>query len=227
MATKSTTGPHVTPELFKFLGSLKRNNNRDWFNKNKSRFEEHVRDSLSQFIDDCTPHLQKISPYFTGSALRIYRDTRFSKDKSPYKTYAAVRFGHDKGKGMYRPVFYLHLDPNDLFIAAGIWQPDTKGANKIRQNIVDDHATWKRIINAKPFKDGTLKLSGESLKGAPRGFDKDHPLVDDLKRKDFITVTALDKSVVTSRTFLKEFIDVCKKNRPFMKFVTEAVGFDF
>jgi len=120
-----------TPALFDFLRELKGNNNRDWFQTNKSRYEKDVKDPLLLFIADFADRVPEISPHIAaipratgGSMFRIYRDMRFSKDKTPYKTAAALHFRHESGKDVHAPGYYLHLEPGSVFMGAGIWKPD-------------------------------------------------------------------------------------------------------
>ena len=131
------------PELFDFLRQLKRHNNRDWFAKNKQRYEEAVRDPALTFISSFGPHLHELSPHFVadprptrGSLFRIYRDTRFSPDKRPFKTHVGIHFSHASGKDAHAPVFYLHLEPDNCFAAAGVWHPNNSALTKIRMAIV-------------------------------------------------------------------------------------------
>jgi uncharacterized protein (TIGR02453 family) len=221
---------HFSPELFRFLRDLKKNNDRAWFTDNRARYEEHVKDPLLAFIAEFQAPLRKISPHFVadprgngGSMFRIHRDTRFSKDKTPYKTQASAQFRHEKAKDVHAPGFYLHLEPGQVFVGAGIWRPDTASAGKIREAIADDPVRWRKIQSAKAFRE-TLELAGESLKRPPRGIDKDHPLIEDLKRKDFIVVRTLTEKDATDPAFLGTFAGVCRTAAPFVGFVTEALG---
>ena len=140
------------PELFDFLRQLKRHNNRDWFAKNKQRYEEVVRDPALMFIASFGPHLHKLSPHFVadprpsrGSLFRIYRDTRFSADKRPFKTHVGIHFSHASGKDAHAPVFYLHLEPENPFAAAGVWHPDNSALTKIRTAIVAEPEQWAKV----------------------------------------------------------------------------------
>jgi len=221
---------YFTPETFQFLRQLKRNNNRDWFNKNKERYVEEVQQPALDFIASVAPGLRKISPNFVadprpvgGSMFRIYRDTRFSKDKTPYKTHVGISFGHRSGKDVHSPGFYLHLEPGEVFLGAGIWHPDTKSATAIRQAIVDRPAVWKKAAHAPAFTK-SFRLSSESLARAPRGFDPDHPLVDDLRRKDFIAMRSLDEKTATSARFLDTFLGACREAGPLVRFLCDALG---
>ena len=123
---------HFGRTFFEFLEDLKANNNSEWFKANKERYIDEVRTPLQQFVLDFAPHLKKISPHFVadprpvgGSIFRIYRDIRFSKDKTPYKTHAAAQFRHKGGKDVHAPGFYLHLAPGEVFAGFGIWRPDS------------------------------------------------------------------------------------------------------
>ena len=157
------TQAHFTPELFEFLLELRTNNNREWFQANKGRYERHVKEPLLQFIQDFEPSLHSVSTRFIadarangGSMFRIYRDVRFSKDKSPYKTQAAVQFRHEAGKSAHAPGFYLHLDPTEIFVGVGIWRPDSASLAKIRNAIVANPGKWERAAKDPEFPERLL-----------------------------------------------------------------------
>ena len=140
-----------SPELFEFMRQLKRHNNREWFAKNKQRYEAAVRDPALLFINGFAPHLHKLSPNFVadarptrGSLFRIYRDTRFASDKTPFKTHVGIHFSHASGKDAHAPVFYLHLEPDGCFAAAGVWHPDSSVLTKIRSAIIAEPALWAK-----------------------------------------------------------------------------------
>ena len=222
--------PYFTTELPKFLHQLDRNNNKEWFTANKARFEQHVRDPLLQFIADFKPKLAKISPHLMadphptrGSMFRIYRDTRFSKDKRPYKTWVAAQFRHEAGKDVHAPGFYLHLSPTEVFAGVGIWHPDGPALTMIRDAIVENGAEWKRAIKGKTFQ-STFELQGDALKRPPKGYDPDHPLIEDLKRKDFIGVAEFNPKELVSPDFLDRYTKTMRVGTPFMKFLTKAIG---
>jgi len=225
--------PRLTSAAFKFLTDLAENNDRDWFQANKQRFEDDLREPALQFIRDFAPHLAKISPYFRaddrksgGSMFRIYRDTRFSKDKSPYKTYTGLQFRHEQGKDAHCPGYYLHLQPKEIFVGVGIWHPDGDTLKSIRAAIDDDPAAWKKASRGKGFTK-TFELGGESLKRAPKGYELDHPLIDDLKRKDFIASTRLPQKEVTGPDFVKQFAKLCTTGSPLVEFLCDAIGVPF
>ena len=224
---------HFTRRSFTFLKELAANNERAWFQANKARYEEEVKEPALRFVVDFAPHLQKISPHFKadprpngGSFFRIYRDTRFSKDKSPYKTHTGIQFRHDQGKDAHAPGFYLHLEPGACFIGLGIWHPDGKTLRRLREGLVEDPKGWKKATGGKRFA-GMYELAGDSLVRPPRGFDPEHPLIEDLKRKDFVAVARLSQAQVTKPDFLKEFVSACKAGGPFVAYLCHLLGFPY
>jgi len=218
---------HFQPELFTFLAELKENNSREWFQANKDRYRSDVQEPLLAFIATFADPLHDISPNFVadprpsgGSMFRIYRDVRFARDKSPYKVHAAAQFRHREGRDVHAPGFYLHLEPGSVFMGAGLWHPDGPTLGKIRSAIVDDPDRWRRVT-----KD--LTLGGESLKRGPRGFDPEHPLIDDLKRKDLVTMVNSSQAQACRSGFLTRFTDTCRDAAPMVRLLTEAVGLEY
>jgi uncharacterized protein (TIGR02453 family) len=214
----------------KFLGQLQRNNNRDWFNKNKSRYEEEVLAPSLSYIEAMRQPLEQFSPLLDcvpkrvgGSLMRIYRDTRFAKDKTPYKTNIGIHFRHQAGCDVHAPGLYVHIEPKEVFLGVGMWHPDTQPLANVRQRIADSPAKWKRVRDGKAFR-GHFELTGESLKRPPRGFDPEHEMLEDLKRKDFIGVCRLDPDVIVSPDFVKETTKLFKTTKPFFRFLCEALG---
>lgn len=221
---------HFTPELFNFLTQLKRHNNREWFQANRLRYEGDVRDPFLKFIEDFRPRLHKISPHFIadsrrsgGSLLRIYRDLRFRPDADPYKTMAAARFPHAAWKQTTAPGFYLHLESATSFFACGLWHPDPEPRNTIRAAIVKNPAQWKKALSGKRFK-ANCELSGEVMKKMPPGYDPDHPLAADLKRKDFTAWTSFSDQQICAPDFLDRIANFVEASAPFMEFLTRALG---
>ncbi len=210
------------PELFRFLRDLKASNTREWFAQNKERYEDAVRGPALDFVADVAQHLERVSPHFVadprpsgGSLFRIHRDTRFAKDKSPYKTYVGIQFRHELGRDAHAPGFYLHLEPNAVFVGAGIWHPDQATLARIREAVADDPKAWRA---GKRFGE-RFKLAGESLKRAPAGFDPAHPLIEDLKRKDFIGVASLTEKDVCAVGFVEDFAATCRDASPLVRFL--------
>ena len=201
-----TTQP-ITAALFDFLRDLRENNDREWFQANKGRYLTEVRDPMLDFIGAFAGPLAEISPHFVadprpngGSLFRIYRDTRFSRDKTPYKTNVGAHFRHAAGKDAHAPGFYLHLEPGMCFAGCGVWRPDGPTVTKIREAIDGERDAWTRVTTARDFTE-TFELEGDSLKRPPRGYEADHPLVEDLKRKDFVAAMSFSEAEVVEVDF--------------------------
>lgn len=224
---------YFTTAAFRFLTELARHNERDWFNANKDRYLHDVQEPALQLIADFAPKLEKISPHFVadpraqgGSLFRIYRDTRFSKDKTPYKTHVAMRFSHEAGGDVHAPGFYLHVEPGASYAGIGLWRPEAPLAKKVRDSIANDPAGWRKAAHGKIFL-SRFEPDGDSLARPPQGFDPGHPLIEDLKRKDFIAGTRLDDKLVISDQFLTEYAALCRTGAPFVAFLTKAAGLPF
>lgn len=209
--------------LFDFLEGLSRNNKREWFQSNKERYELDVKEPFLDFISDAGPRLRKISPNIVadprpvgGSLFRIYRDVRFSKDKSPYKTHAGAHFQLG-GKGTNGPGYYFHLEPGQCFVAGGMWMPDPKALEMIRRRIADKPGEWRKA-------GAELDHGENALKRPPRGFDPDHPMIDDIKRKSFTSSKRLTNKQVLAPDLMDSFIGACREISPLMKFLAAAVG---
>lgn len=217
---------HFSPGLFAFLGDLAAHNTREWFEANRDRYEREVQQPILRFIDDLRPRLARVAPGFVadprksgGSMFRIYRDTRFSADKSPYKTHAAARFLHrHQPKGQQGPSFYLHLEPGDSFGGGGIYHPDMPALTRIRHAIVENGRTWRAV------KKTGLAIEGDSLKRAPAGFDPSHVFADDLRRKDHYAIVAFTEAEVTSHHFLDQYVEACATVAPLVTFLSRTLG---
>ena len=184
-------------DTFSFLSRLGENNNRDWFHEHKHEYEAMVREPALDFIRAMKPELVRFAPHFVavdkkvgGSLMRVYRDVRFGKNKQPYKTNIGIQFRHELGKDVHAPGFYLHIEAGEAFVGAGIWHPDSETLKKIR-TYIDAHPTrWQDALNDKALNKA-FSLAGDSLKRAPKGYPMDHPMIEDLKRKDFIAIAPL------------------------------------
>ena len=221
------------PEFFKFLRDLKANNDRAWFQANTARYERDVKDPALTFVAAMATPLRRVSARFVadprpvgGSMFRIHRDTRFARDKSPYKTHVGLHFRHERAKDVHAPGFYLHLEPGQVFVGTGIWHPDTKSQRRIRQAIVDDPKGWKRAVGGKKFLE-TQGLAGDSLKRPPRGFDPEHPLIEDLKRKDYISVGNLTQKDAAAPDFADRVIAGFRTAAPLMQFLCRAMELEY
>jgi len=217
----------------KFLKDLQQNNNREWFGENKQRYEDEVRTPALDYIESMSEHMAKISPFFVvsakkvgGSLMRVHKDIRFSKDKTPYKTNIGVHFKHARGKDVHAPGFYMHIEPGQVFLGAGIWRPESSTLKNVRTLIDEYPNEWKKLVNRVTSKEG-FQLEGTALKRPPVGFAKDHPLIDDLKRKDFIAVHNLKVSTVYDKDFAKTTAKLFKRAAPLVNFVCDADDLSF
>jgi len=221
-------------DLVQFLKELDKNNDREWFTANKARFEDSVQGPLLEFIEALAPRLEKISPHVVadprkvgGSLMRIYRDTRFSNDKSPYKTFMAAQFRHAQGKDIHAPGFYIQININETLLGTGIWQPPTDVVGKIRAAIDANPKAWLKARDDKKFVSLYGPLAGESLKRPPAGYDKEHPLVEDLKRKDFAAFRTLKPKDILKKDFVAEAEKTYAASKPLMQFLHDALELPF
>ncbi len=212
-----------------FLRALAANNNRDWFNENKPVYECDVRQPAMTFIERMAPRLAKISPYFRaiakksgGSLMRVYRDTRFSKDKTPYKTNIGIQFRHEQGRDVHAPGYYVHIDPQSVFVGVGLWRPDSRALGKIRDHLVEAGPAWVAARDDADFR-ASFDLSGEALKRAPRGYSPDHPLIEDLKRKDFIAISELSHEDMLDPGFIDTVCQRFHAADAYMRFLCKAI----
>lgn len=220
---------YYSRETFRFLKDLKRNNERAWFAENKVRFEDHLKDPSLRLIQDLAPALQRISPYFLAtprSLFRIHRDTRFSKDKSPYKTHLGLHFRHQSARDAHAPGYYFHLEPGNVFVGAGIWHPDATALRGIREHIVEEPAAWKRASRAKGFM-AAFAQEGDRLSRSPKGFDPQHPLIEDLKWKHYIGIAEADEAFALSADLVPRLARLFGAATPFMRFLCDALGAPF
>ena len=208
-------------ETFAFLRELKSHNDRTWFTANKGRYERSVKEPMLAFIGDAGPQLHKLSKQLVadpkpvgGSMFRIYRDVRFARDKSPYKTHIGVHFPLGKGSA---PGYYLHLEPRECMVAAGMWNPETSQLQQIREAIAARPADWRKAS-------GDLGEDENALKRPPRGFDADHPMIEDIKRKSFTGSLRLSDKQMTGDDVMQTFVKTCKELAPLMRFLAGAVG---
>ena len=203
MAAK-TSDKFFGPGLMRFLKELEANNKREWFEANKDRYENEVREPARALIRAMEPRLRRISKHFVaddrkmgGSLMRIFRDVRFSKDKSPYKTNLGLQFCHEQAKDVHAPGFYLHADTKGVWLGIGMWHPDGESLGKVRTAIDRDRPGWKRATGSKKFTEA-YRREGDTLKRAPKGYDPEHPLIEDLRLKDHVAVSDLKKSDLTA-----------------------------
>ena len=220
-------------DLFEFLADLADNNERAWFKANQERFEASVREPALQFVRDFESPLRAISSHYVaeasksgGSLFRIFRDVRFSKDKSPYKTHTGIQFRHEQGKDAHAPGFYLHLAPNEVFVGVGVWHPAKEQLAAIRGAIAKDTAGWE-AVKAEVLASGRLRFGGESLSRPPRGIDKEHPALEDLKRKDFILVGDMTEADVLGDDATYRVAALFGEAAPLVSWLCAVLGLPF
>jgi uncharacterized protein (TIGR02453 family) len=212
----------------KFLKDIAKNNNRNWFEKNKPRYLE-VKSSFDDFLEEVHKHLLKFDQSLSNInprkiAFRIYRDVRFSKDKRPYKTNMGAGFS-SKGKMEQEPGYYVHIEPGKSFIAGGLYMPDPANLAKVRQEIDYNPDRLLKILNDGKFRKLYKQLDEwDKLKTAPKGYAKDHPHIQILKNKSFVVSHRFTDAEVVSKTFAKKVADAAKVLKSFNDFLAEAIA---
>ncbi len=220
-------------DFFAFYKALKKNNNRDWFNANKERYHEVVVKPMCEYISSMASHLEAISPHYSadprphgGSMFRIYRDTRFSNDKTPYKTHAACHFRHRAGRDAHAPGFYLHIDTDAISIGGGIWLPPARQLGLIREFIADNPSAWAELIRS-PEVSAMGGVQGDSLQRPPRGFAVDARHVEDLKRKSFYLMAGAGKELALGPELVTESARIFRVAARLNHFISDALGLPF
>lgn len=221
---------YFTPRLFSFLRSLADHNDRQWFAAHQEEYEKHLRQPALRFISDVAPALRDVAPNLVadsrkvgGSLLRIQRDLRFSADKSPYRTYLGIHFRHEQWREKHTPSVYLALRPRGSYMGVGSWRPDARTARAVRQAIVERPEVWDKAAHSPEFTEA-FTLVGDSLKRPPRDFDPHHPLVEDLRRKDFAAAASLTQGMIISDRLLDHFLDHMRRGSPLLEFLARAGG---
>lgn len=213
--------PTVPNETFVFFKKLEKNNDRDWFNENKPEFksiEAKVKVAYNYLGELMRTHdqIEKIKIF------RIYRDVRFSKNKLPYKTHFGGSFARRKPE--LRGGYYLHIQPNnESFIAAGFWDPNKEDLLRIRKEFEMDDSEMRAILNDKTFKQAWGNFVGDELKTAPKGFDKEHPAIDLIRKKQFIFTKKYTDEEVLSSGFIDGVNETFKKVRPYFNYMSDVL----
>lgn len=213
----------ISKTTINFLKDLKQNNNRDWFANNKSIFESEQK-LIKKFYVSLQEKLKEHDEIESLKMFRIYRDVRFSKDKTPYKPHFAGNFVRATNK--LRGGYYLRIRPGESFLASGFWEPNKEDLLRIRKEFEMDTSEIREILNNPTFIKYFGKLEGESLKTAPRGFDKDHPDMDLIKMKQFIVTRSFTDQEVLSPDFLDEINKSFKAMRPYFNYMSEVLTTD-
>jgi len=222
-----------SPETLRFLEEIADNNERTWFQANKHRYEADVLEPALGYIETMGPRIERISAHFVaipkrvgGSLMRIYRDTRFSHDKTPYKTNIGIQFRHERGKDVHAPGFYVHVEPGRCFLGAGIWRPESGALAKIRTRIVEKPGAWKNASRDGRFEE-YFEFGGQRLKRPPRGVPAELPYIEDIKRKDFIASCPIDDEDVIAGDFPERTTARFAAAAPLMAFLCTALELQF
>ena len=225
---------YFTDASFRFLRALARHNDKTWFTANKQKYEDHVRQPFLRLLTDLQPDLAALSTEFRsdprtvgGSLFRIYRDARFSSDKSPYKPWQGARLYHQRRKQVPAPSFYLHLQPDACFVGAGLWHPEPVTQRRIRQFIVDNPGGWKATAHAPKFRARFDFGDNEMLARPPRGFPADFEFIEDLKHKNFVFLRALDNETVTGTRLRQVLAADLAALAPFVDYLCAALDLEF
>lgn len=208
---------------FKFLKELDLNNNREWFVANKDTFDATLEEVKIFFrnIHDLMAKTDSIEKFHVH---RIYRDVRFSKDKTPYKTYFGLHLG--RMKPHLRGGYYVSIEPGRSFVGGGFWEPSKEDLSRIRQEIELDDSEFRTLLSAPKFVNVFGELKGEELKTAPRGFDKEHPAIDLLRKKQFLLMRSFTDKEVLSPGFPKEVIATFEAMRPLFDYMSLVLTTD-
>lgn len=207
----------------RFLKNLEKNNNREWFLANKVAYEAALR-NMKLFKDVVVQNLNKKDMIEDGRVFRIYRDVRFSKDKAPYKNNFGIHF--TRATQERRGGYYLHIEPGKSFVGGGFWAPEPDDLKRIREEFAFDDKPIRKITSNKTFIKYFGSLQGEELKTAPSGFEREHPSIDLIRKKQFIVGRNFTDKEVLDKNFLKEVIQTFEAMRPFFDYMSEVLTTD-
>lgn len=219
---------------FKFLRGLARHNERAWFQAHKAEYEAHVRQPFQRLLGDLQPALARISTHYRadpktigGSLFRIQRDTRFAGDKTPYKSWQGARLFHERRRETAAPSFYIHLQPGNCFVGAGLWHPETATQRRVRQFILDNPAGWKAAAHARAFRRRYEIDDSRMLVRPPRGFPPDFEFIHDLRHKNFVALRALDDALFTGPRLRSVLARDIAALTPFIDYLCAALDLEF
>ena len=215
--------PIIEKSSIKFLKTIVKNNNREWFNENKEVFQT-ANQNMKDFMAAIENEMNKIDIIEKAKLFRIYRDVRFSKDKTPYNGHFSMSFSREGA--FRRGGYYLKIKPNETMIGGGFWRPESKDLKLIRSHIATDSSPLRKILKSKKFKDMFGQLDGDLLQKAPRGYEPDHKDIDLLKYKSFVVMRTFKDSEVTSPDFLENVIGTFKNVRPFFDYMSDILTHD-
>lgn len=210
----------ITPGTIRFLAQLKKNNNREWFDRNKAEFKAHESE-FKIFLQGLMDQMEIHDEIDKMKMFRIYRDVRFSKDKRPYKSHLAGSFSRSGAR--LRGGYYVHIEPKGSFIATGFWQPNKEDLLRIRKEFESDASSMRSVLEGKKLRAHWGELMGEEVKTAPNGFDKEHMNIDLIRKKQFIFVKKFIDKEVTSKDFAANVDSAFKAIRPYFDLMSEVL----
>jgi uncharacterized protein (TIGR02453 family) len=219
--------PGFPKEMTTFFRSLKRNNRREWFQPRKHVFEQHVKEPMIELVTALNRDFAKFAPEFVSdpkkAIFRIYRDTRFSSDKTPYKTHIAASFARRGGERLAAGGFYFSVSHDQIEVAGGIYHPEPETMLVVRNHIAEHHQDLRRLLADRKVRRLLGDLQGDALTRAPKGFDPAHPAIQLIKMKDWILDTTLDPALGTSPRLYKELADRFRAMTPLIEFLNRPL----
>lgn len=213
----------LSPDIFTFFTKLEQNNQRAWFEEHKQDFKS-LESGVKQFGEALKEQLNQHDNIDRFKLFRIYRDVRFSKDKTPYKTHFGLTWHRTKPR--LRGGYYLHLKPKEIFLACGFWDPNPADLRRIRQELAMDGDEYRNIINVPKFKNVWGALQGTAVKTVPKGYVKDHPNIDLLRFKQHLFSIPYTQAEATAPDFLQRLDDALKAVRPFLDYMSSVLTTD-
>jgi len=212
-------------DALRFLRELKKNNEREWFNANKQRYEQNLKEPMQMLLSSLSVRMKDVHPDIVvepkKSMYRIYRDVRFSKDKSPYKTWIAAAFTYAGYDRKHDAAFYFHITPEEVGIGGGLYAPQGPTLKKLRASIADDAEPLRAILREKKFRKHFGEMVGEELVRVPQGYEKDHPEAELLRKKQFLCWKTLPPARVTGAAFLDDLVETFDAMAPFIRYLVE------
>lgn len=225
---------YFSDRSFRFLRALARNNERTWFQAHKADYEAHVRGPFVQLLTDLQPALAQVSEHFRadprpvgGSLFRLHRDTRFANDKAPYKRWQGARLFHARGRQVAAPSFYIHLEPGECFVGAGLWHPEPPTQRLVRQFIFENPGSWRQAAHAPAFRRRFDFEASEKLVRPPRGFPPDFEFIEDLKHRNFVATRVLDDDAMTGPRLRQTIEKDLQGLAPFVDYLCAALDLEF
>ena len=225
---------YFSDKSFRFLRGLARHNERTWFHAHKAEYEAQVRVPFQRLLGDLQPALAAVSPHYRadpkpvgGSLFRIQRDTRFAGDKSPYKGWQGARLFHERRRELPAPSFYLHLQPGNCFVGAGLWHPETPTQRRVRQFIFDNPGSWQKAAHAPAFRRRYELGADDMLVRPPHGFAADFAFIDDLRRRNFVALRGIDDATLAGPRLRQALEKDLQALAPFVDYLCAALDLEF